>query len=206
MRLEMDKSMENFRTDMIPDDLPPESEGRGGLSPFLFDILETVLLAVALFFGINAVSARIRIELISMQPTLYDGDFVIVNKLAYKFGSPQRGDIIIFHFPPDPDQEPYIKRVIGLPGDMVSVEGGNVFINDVPLREPYIKAPPTYESTWVVPPDSLFVLGDNRNNSSDSHTWGMVPLKNIIGKAELVYLPVSHWQLLNQTSAAAAEP
>jgi signal peptidase I len=197
--------MENFRTDVMPDDSPPESQDQG-FGHFLFDILETVLLAVVLFFGINAVSARIRIESISMQPTLYEGDFVIVNKLAYKLGSPQRGDVIIFRFPPDPDQEPYIKRVIGLPGDSVLVRGGKVFINNVPLREPYIKAQPTYENSWVVPPDSLFVLGDNRNNSSDSHTWGMVPLKNVIGKAELVYLPVSHWQLLNQNTAAAAEP
>lgn len=199
--------MEQFRAEVIPDPNPNDfSPENGGVKRFLLDILETVMLAVVLFLGINAVSARIRVESISMQPTLYDGDFVIVNRLAYKLGSPQRGDIIIFHYPPDPDREPYIKRVIGLPGDTVRVQGGKVYINDVPIRESYIKAAPTYENIWKVPPDSLFVLGDNRNNSSDSHSWGMVPLENVIGKAEVVYWPPSEWQVLNQHTAAAAEP
>ncbi len=78
------------------------------------------------------------------------------------------------------------------------------YVNDEPMSEPYISAPPNYEGAWTVPPDSLFVLGDNRNSSSDSHAWGMVPLKNVIGKAEVVYWPPSRWQLLNQATAAAA--
>lgn len=189
---------------------PPENETpapeptSGGLRRFFLDVLETVLLAVVLFLGINAVSARIRVESISMQPTLYAGDFVIVNKMAYKVGSPGRGDVIVFHYPPDPEREPYIKRVIGLPGDEVQVGGGAVVVNGSPLREPYIKAAPNYEGTWHVPEGFLFVLGDNRNNSSDSHSWGMVPLENVIGKAEVVYWPPSEWQLLNQETAAAA--
>jgi signal peptidase I len=198
--------MERFRSEAIPDPDPfaPE-ESKGGVKRFLLDMLETIVLALVLFVGINAVSARIRVESISMQPTLYAGDFVIVNKLAYKVGTPTRGDVVIFKFPPDPMREPYIKRVIGLPGDRVSVRGGKVYVNDVALREPYIKSPPAYEDRWVIPDDSLFVLGDNRNNSSDSHSWGMVPLENVIGKAEVVYWPPSQWQLLNESTAAAAE-
>lgn len=188
-----------------PDIHPPQEKLRG-VFRFLLDILETVLLSLVLFLAINAVSARIRVESISMQPTLYAGNFVIVNKLAYKLGTPGRGDVIIFHYPPDPDREPYIKRVIGLPGDHVTVENGGVFVNDVPLREPYIAAPPRYENSWVVPPDSLFVLGDNRNSSSDSHSWGMVPVKNVIGKAEVVYWPPQAWKMLDPNTAAAAEP
>ncbi len=184
--------------------LAPEASS-GGFRRFFLDVLETILLAVVLFLGINAVSARIRVESISMQPTLYAGDFVIVNKMAYKFGDPSRGDVIVFHYPPDPDREPYIKRVIGLPGDEVKVTGGQVYVNDVPLREPYIKAAPNYDGTWNVPENFLFVLGDNRNNSSDSHSWGMVPLENVIGKAEVVYWPPSEWQVLSQETAAAAE-
>jgi signal peptidase I len=176
----------------------------GSLRRFFLDVLETVLLAVVLFLAINAISARIRVESISMQPTLYAGDFVIVNKVAYKIGDPGRGDVIVFHYPLDPEREPYIKRVIGLPGDEVFVGGGVVHVNGTPLREPYIKAPPSYEGTWQVPEGFLFVLGDNRNNSSDSHSWGMVPVENIIGKAEVVYWPPSEWQLLNQETAAAA--
>jgi signal peptidase I len=199
--------MEHFRAEIIPESGQPDFNNESNsIKRFLLDILETVVLAVVLFLGINAVSARIRVESISMQPTLYEGDFVIVNRVAYKLGAPQRGDVIIFHYPPDPNREPYIKRVIGLPGDRVKVQGGKVYINDIPIREPYIKAPPAYENTWHVPEDSLFVLGDNRNNSSDSHSWGMVPLKNVIGKAEVVYWPPSEWQLLNETTAAAAEP
>lgn len=188
-----------------PESETPAPEPKAGsLRRFFLDVLETVLLAVVLFLGINAVSARIRVESISMQPTLYAGDFVIVNKMAYKVGTPGRGDVIVFHYPPDPEREPYIKRVIGLPGDEVQVGGGSVAVNGTPLREPYIKAAPNYEGTWHVPEGFLFVLGDNRNNSSDSHSWGMVPIENVIGKAEVVYWPPSEWQLLNQETAAAA--
>lgn len=172
----------------------------------IFDILETVVLAVVLFLVINSISARIRIESISMQPTLFEGDFVIVNKLAYKLGDPGRGDVVVFRYPPDPDREPYIKRVIGLPGETIRVENGQVFVDGVLIREPYIKASPAYSGTWHVPEGFLFVLGDNRNNSSDSHSWGMVPTENVIGKAEVVYLPVSHWQVLNPRVAEAAQP
>jgi signal peptidase I len=205
IRLEI-KKMDNFRTEALPE--PPENgvEEPGSLRRFLLELLETVLLAAVLFLGINAISARIRVESISMQPTLYEGDFIIVNKLAYRLGTPSRGDVIIFHAPPDPTGEPYIKRVIGLPGDTIEVQGGEVYVNGEPLREPYIKAAPSYQNTYHVPSDSLFVLGDNRNNSSDSHSWGPVPIKDVIGKAELVYLPFNHWQVLNEHTAAAAGP
>jgi signal peptidase I len=199
--------MEHFYTETFPEPDPTSPKNTpAGLRHFIFDLLETILLSVVLFLGINALSARIRVESISMQPTLYEGNFVIVNKVAYKIGLPERGDVIVFHFPLNPTIEPYIKRVVGLPGEQVTVKEGKVFINSVPLTEPYIKAPPSYSGTWNVPQDSLFVLGDNRNNSSDSHSWGMVPLKNVIGKAEVVYWPPTRWQWLHQDIAAAATP
>jgi len=199
--------MENFHTEYLQDgDNSTASEKRGSMRRFVLDILETLVLSLVLFLGINAISARIRVESISMRPTLFAGDFIIVNKLAYKVGQAGRGDIIIFHYPPDPNREPYIKRVIGLPGETVHVTGGEVYVNDVQLREPYISAPPSYEGQWTIPEDSLFVLGDNRNSSSDSHSWGMVPLGNVIGKAEVVYWPPTEWQVLNQATAAAAGP
>jgi len=199
--------MDNFRTEILSESetqLPGDKPG--GFRRFFIDIIETILLSLLLFLGINALSARIRVESISMQPTLYAGDFVVVNKVAYKIGTPERGDVIIFHYPPDPNREPYIKRVIGLPGETVRVSDGEVFINGVPLREPYIAAPPSYDGTWTIPQDSLFVLGDNRNSSSDSHSWGTVPLDNVIGKAEVVYWPPADWQLLDEATAYAAEP
>lgn len=199
--------MEEFRSEVYPDIPTEEDEELSSrkIRQFILDILETIVLSLVLYFGINAISARIRIESISMQPTLEAGNYVIVNKLAYKLGKPSRGDIIIFHYPPDPAREPYIKRVIGLPGDVVRISGGKVYVNGQPLNEPYIAASPNYEGEWNVPAGSLFVLGDNRNRSSDSHSWGMVPLENVIGKALVVYWPPQAWKSLEYNIAIAAD-
>ncbi len=197
--------MDNFHTDMIPE--PPEPVKAGqGWGRTLVDIFETVLLSVVLFLGINTVSSRIRVESISMQPTLYAGNFVLVNKLAYKLGTPGRGDIIVFLYPPDPTQVPYIKRVIGLPGDHVHIANGKVYVNGEMLVEPYLVTATNRGGDWNVPANSLFVMGDNRNNSSDSRSWGYVPLGNVIGKAEVVYWPPQKWGLLSFPTAAAANP
>lgn len=169
------------------------------------DVLETIVLSVMLFLVINAVSARIRVDGFSMEPTLRNGEFVIVNKLAYRFGEPTIGDVIVFHYPRDPKQE-YIKRIIGLSGDQVRITAGQVFVNEQPIAEPYIAAPPRYDSQWSVPENSLFVLGDNRNNSSDSHNWGPVPMENVIGKALFVYWPPDEWGLIQHPETASAAP
>jgi signal peptidase I len=196
--------LNQFHTELITE--PPDPhEKRSGTLRFILDIVETLILSVVLFAVINAVSARIRVDGASMQPTLETGEFVIVNKLAYMLGNPQVGDVIVFHFPRDPEQE-YIKRVIGLPGDKVAVMDGQVSVNGQPLDEDYIAAPPAYESTWTVPPESLFVLGDNRNNSSDSHNWGPVPLDYVVGKAVFVYWPPTRWGMLEGPTTAIAAP
>jgi signal peptidase I len=171
-----------------------------------WDVIETVLISLALFFAINYVTARIRVESISMEPNLYAGDFVIVSKLAYRFDEPTRGDVIVFKYPPRPNETPYIKRVIGLPGDDVEIRNGYVFINGELLPEPYIQVDTYPNNRWMVPEDALFVMGDNRENSSDSRSWGMVPLENVIGKAEVVYWPPEDWKILHIPSAAAAQP
>jgi signal peptidase I len=181
-------------------------QGAGKFKRFLLEFGQTLLISLVMYFAINALSARIRVQSISMQPTLYERDFVLVNKIAYKFDAPHRGDVIIFRPPPDPQGEPYIKRIIGLPGDTVEIKNRQVFINGTPLREHYIMAEPYYQGKWTVLEGMLFVLGDNRNNSSDSHQWGMVPIENVIGKAEFVYFPITHWQMLNPTTAEAAVP
>lgn len=176
---------------------------------FLLDILETLVLAVVLYFGINAVSARVRVDGFSMRPTLQDGEYILVNKLAYKLGTPQRGDIVVFIFPVNPEED-LIKRVIGLPGDVISVQDGVLSINGTPMNEPYINAPPAYNGTWKVEQGDLFVLGDNRNDSRDSHQWGLLPIKNVIGRAVLIYWPPKEWQVikhinqLNLTASAAS--
>ena len=179
-----------------------EQQGRTGWYQLLYDILETVLLSAALFLVINALTARVRVDGFSMLPTLQDGNFVLVNRLAYRFGEPQRGDIIVFHF--DLTRQDLIKRVIGLPGDEVRIENGVVYVNGTGLVEPYIAAVPIYDGSWQVPPDNLFVLGDNRNDSSDSHSWGMLLNEKVVGKAVFVYWPFEYWSLLDHVDLIKA--
>jgi signal peptidase I len=189
-----------------PDTQPqPEAEKdkTGSLKRIVLDILETLILAVVLYFGINAVSVRVRVDGFSMNPTLQDGEYILVNRLAYKIGQPVRGDIVVFSFPMDPKQD-LIKRVIGLPGETISVLDGKVLVNGVPLDEPYIAAPPIYNNTWVVPEGQLFVLGDNRNESKDSHEWGMLPMENVVGRAILIYWPPAQWQVIDPATEASA--
>jgi signal peptidase I len=200
----MENDLEGLQTEIIPES-SESPKGRSGVTRFVIDVLETLVLSVVLFALINAVSARIRVDGYSMEPTLHSGEFVIVSKLSYGLGSPERGDIIVFHFPRDPEQE-YIKRVIGLPGDEVEISGGLVSVNGQVLDEPYIAAPPVYESSWIVAEDSLFVLGDNRNNSSDSHNWGSVPNDNIVGKALFVYWPPPDWGLVRHMEPTISMP
>lgn len=139
-----------------------------------------------------------------MRPTLDDGEFVLVSKLNYKLSNVQRGDIIVFHYPMDPEQE-LIKRVIGLPGDRIEVNEGIVYVNGQALEEPYIAAPPAYSSQWNVPEDRLFVLGDNRNDSSDSHSWGFLPFENVVGKAVLIYWPPPMWDVIEHKELLAVQ-
>lgn len=194
--------MESFRTEAVPEPTVAHSD-RPWFLRFFLDVLETLFLSAILFVGINAVSARIRVDGYSMEPTLHTGEFVIVNKLGYKLGSIQAGDVIVFHYPRDPEQE-YIKRVIGLPGDHVVVSAGEVIVNGQVLDEPYIASQPAYESTWKVPENSLIVLGDNRNSSSDSHSWGPLPMDNVVGKAVFVYWPPMRWGLIDHATAMDA--
>lgn len=182
---------------------PAEPE-RTDWKRFLLDLTETLVLAVVLFLGINTVSARVRVDGTSMNPTLQNGEFVLVSRLAYKMHPPERGDIIVFRS--TTDELDLIKRVIGLPGDEVRVEGGRVIVNEQVLEEPYITAPPEYSGRWRVPEAHLFVLGDNRNNSSDSHAWGVLPLENVIGKGLMIYWPPDQWGLINHIQIAVAKP
>jgi signal peptidase I len=170
---------------------------------FALDILETIVLAVVLYFGINAVSARVRVDGFSMNPTLQNGEYILVNRLAYVTGHPSRGDIIVFRLPQD-EQQDLIKRIIGLPGDTIDVNGGIVKINGAVLNEPYIAQAPLYNGEWTVPDGALFVLGDNRNDSRDSHQWGLLPMDHIIGKSEVIYWPPSDWQVINHTEETFA--
>ncbi len=162
---------------------------------FWKDLIQTIILAVLIFLILNTVTSRVKVFNISMQPTLKQGYLLVVNKLAYKWGQPKRGDIIVFHHAGIENQD-YIKRVIGLPGDTVEVSGGVVSVNGTPLTEPYIKEMPRYTLTEKVPANKLFVLGDNRNQSDDSHSWGFVDMDWVVGKALFIYWPLREIKLL----------
>lgn len=193
-----------FPPSSLEPETPQPSPGKGCFR-FLLDLLETVLISLVLFLGINAVTARVRVEGESMMPNFINGEFIIVSKLAYRFGEPQRGDVVVFRLPRDPSQD-YIKRVIGLPGETIDIHDGQVFVNGYALQEPYLDDKTRYTGTWYVPEGTLFVLGDNRNNSSDSHSWGPVPLENIIGKAVFVYWPPEALGLVDQPTPVLASP
>lgn len=132
----------------------------------------------------------------SMDPTLHIGDRLLVDKISYRWQSPHRGDIVVFNPPSQlvklgyTRDQAFIKRIIGEPGDQVQVQGGQVILNGQPLPETYIAEAPQYQMPAVnIPPGYVFVLGDNRNDSNDSHVWGPLPQQNIIGKARLRFWP-----------------
>ena len=133
-----------------------------------------------------------RVEGQSMAPTLEDQDRLIVNKLHYRLDAPVVGDIVMLYYPRDPDKS-FVKRVIGEPGDTIRVDNGRVFRNDVPMRDDFIAEEYRSHDDWgpeVIPEGYYFVMGDHRNNSSDSRIWGFVPKKYIIGKVQLRWWPI----------------
>jgi signal peptidase I len=133
-----------------------------------------------------------RVEGQSMAPTLEDQDRLIVNKLVYRIGEPRRGDIVMLYYPINPDKS-FVKRVIAEENDTVRIVDGRVYVNDIPLLDDYVPAEYRSHDDWgpqVIPEGYYFVMGDHRNNSSDSRHWGMVPKKYIIGKVQLRWWPV----------------
>lgn len=151
-----------------------------------------LILPVSLRSLINKSTARIRVDGYAMGTTLPDRSYVLADRLAYQKNEPQRGDIILFNSPFDANQD-LIKRVIGLPGETIAVKDGIVTINDTQIKETYITEPPMYEGSWAVPEGQYFVLGDNRNNSKDSHQWGFLPRENITARAVWVYYPLAQF-------------
>jgi signal peptidase I len=168
-----------------------KKEARQPTEAILREIIETLLLTFFIFFLVNSIIGRYRIDGSSMNPTLYDGEYLIINNVSYYLDEPEAGDIVVFKHPNNDLN--LIKRVIGVPGDHIEIRNQQVKVNEKVLDEPYIAAPPNYTGAWDVPEGSYFVLGDNRNNSSDSHSWSYLPEDNIVGKAMVVYWPPSEW-------------
>jgi len=208
------------------DDQPAPSaiESRGDSARSLvWEIIQTVLLTIAIFLAVRSVVQNFRVEGASMDPTLHTGQYLLINKVLYAradgtllesvvpdrtpqdtpsfiFGGPQRGEVVVFLSPGQTDKD-FIKRVIGLPGETIRIVNGQVFINGKPLDEPYITHHASYDmESKVIPPGNYFVLGDNRPNSSDSHLGWFVPANNLIGKAWVSYWPPTDWGVM--TAAA----
>jgi signal peptidase I len=200
------------------------------MKDFLKELLETVALALLIFLALQATVQNYRVELSSMETTLFPKDRLVVNKLVYlhidaerinrilpfidikwdkqilfPFHSPQRGEVIVFHYPKDRSRD-FVKRVIALPGESLSITKGQVFIEGESLDEPYLDEldndsyPPT-----LIPPDEYFVMGDNRNGSSDSRHWGPVPLADIVGKVWFRYWPPSDFTFMSGGSHIISE-
>jgi signal peptidase I len=164
---------------------------------FWQEMFKTFALAGLLAFGIRTFIAEARyIPSGSMEPTLQINDHLMIEKVSYHLQKPERGDIVVFKPTDALKQENYhqafIKRIIGLPGDTVEVKGGQVYVNGEVISEDYIKEVPQYNyGPQIVPDDQYLVLGDNRNNSYDSHLWGFVPRENFIGKAFVRFWPLN---------------
>jgi len=186
-------------TEVTPIQTEPPAKLKKQWLADLLEIGKQLIFAVLLFFLVDSVIDRVRVLNISMYPTFKEGEMLFVNKLAYRLGKVERGDIVTFHYPLDPSLS-FIKRAIGLPGDVVEVGNGQVRVNGVVLDEPYIVTPPDYNGTWTVPPESLFVLGDNRVDSADSHVWGYVPFANLVGKVLMVYWPFDHIRVVTHAN------
>ncbi|PZU94246.1 MAG: signal peptidase I [Pseudanabaena sp.] len=203
-----------------PKQIPPAQDSqKGSVKGFFADNLPTVTVAILLAVGVRIFIAEPRyIPTSSMEPTLLIDDRLIIDKLSIRWQKPQRGEIVVFN-PPNVEIVPdaskvYIKRVIGVPGDRISITDGKVFVNDQPLNEPYIASPPSYtlptqddalcsncfrppnvqisnnRSYFTVPAGNYWVMGDNRNNSLDSHAWGFLPEENLVGRATFRYWPL----------------
>jgi len=179
------------------------SETFGGQS-VIREILETILLTVIIILAVKTVTGQFEVRGSSMEPSLHDGQYLIISKLAYWFQTPDRGEVIVFH-PPTHPYEDYIKRVIGLPGETVEIRSGQISINGVQLKEPYIASLGSYSGEWVLKNEEYFVLGDNRRNSSDSHTWGVLPRDHIVGKSWVCYWPPEYWGLTQHYDFAQPE-
>lgn len=184
------------------------------------EIVETIVLTLLIFFAIHFSVQPYFVDGPSMQPGLRTGDLVMVNLLSYDFGSPQRGDVIVFYPPEnhdhqcrqnDPQHECFVKRIIGIPGDSISITPTSVVVDSVKLNEPYIYplAPGENENPVVIPSLHLgtgqyFVLGDNRGNSTDSRFFGPITRDSIIGKVQLVAWPLNSLEWLRNFSSVFA--
>ena len=161
------------------------------------ELIETIAFTLLIFLVIRFAAQSFRVDGESMEPGFHTDEYVLVDKVTYLFHAPERGDIIVFHYPLDTTRD-FIKRVIGVPGDVVSTTSSSVIVDGQTLHEPYISVPFNFASDkWKPGPNQFFVMGDNRNNSLDSRSWGLLDKSYIVGKVVAVYWPVTNWEFIN---------
>jgi signal peptidase I len=184
-----------------------ETEGKSApqTRSALREAVETLLFTLLIYLLVRTfLVENYRVVGTSMQPALQNGEFLVVSKMDYRLHQPMRGDIIVFYDPADTSRK-LIKRVLGLPGETLEIQDGTVFINQQAIPEPYLTDRGRYtRAAWVIPTGEYFVLGDNRNNSSDSRSWGMLPRRDIVGKAWVTYWPPSLWGVVPHQAYGAA--
>ncbi len=161
------------------------------------ELIETIVFTLLIYVLVRTLLfENYRVLGHSMDPSLENDQFLVVNKLGYRLSDPERGDIIVFR-DPRTDERKLIKRIVGLPGEVLEIQDGQVLINDQRLDEGYLATNGRYsQPPLLLPEDEYFVLGDNRNNSSDSHNWGTMPRDRIIGKAWVSYWPPRLWGMM----------
>jgi signal peptidase I len=176
----------------VPEPEPPlRRSGGRRLVRLLREVLETVLPAILIALLINVfVGQATRVEGQSMEPNLHTDQRLVVEKVSYRFHGPRRFDVVVLKLPSQ-GEELLIKRVVGLPGETVEIMGGQVYINDTPLEEPFTSGEtrPGRNEKITVPPLHVYVLGDNRSRSNDSRSFGPVPIESVVGRAWLSYWP-----------------
>jgi len=192
-------------TSVLDTTLTPVSRMKVRLGAIVRDALEAVVLAVVLFGVLQIGIQNTVVEGSSMEPNFVDGERLLVNRLAYRWSAPKRGDVIVFHAP-EQEGKDFIKRVIGLPGDTVAIEDGSVRLNGDVLAEPWLPARDHGAfAPFTVPSDRYFVLGDNRANSNDSRSWNeALPRERIVGKVWLSVWPRHAWGLVKADGPAPA--
>lgn len=175
-----------------------ETPSENWLALIARETLETVVLAVVIFLLIRVAVQNYRIEGSSMEPNFHNGEYLLVNKLAYRLGEYQRGDVIVFKYPGDITKD-YIKRVIGLPGDVVEIREGVLYVNEQMIDEPYATMPMNFlnEPPRIVESGTLYVMGDNRPASSDTRDWGLLNQDLVIGQAWLAIFPLETFGLVD---------
>lgn len=176
------------------DQLPKDQPSNKKQSRLIREIIETVVLTALMFVVINLAVQNYDVDGPSMEPSLHNQERIMVDKVSYHFHNPARGDVIVFVAPPNPSLD-YVKRIIAIPGDTISIENTNVVVNGTLLNETYVDPsdqgnPYPKIVNLRVPANDYFVMGDDRKDSSDSREWGFVPRQNIIGRAALVYWPL----------------